>query len=146
MKIEKESLDPKVLAAFDEENFDEDQRMDDDEWSQMLNHGYVAVYVARAKDKEVAAILVLKTSSVDTGAWYFYSVAVREKYRKMRLAQGIFHHAIAAEIAFGVIVSHCHVDNAASIALHKSLGFKPAGYVPDFYGDFKDAIQWERPR
>jgi ribosomal protein S18 acetylase RimI-like enzyme len=92
------------------------------------------------------AILFLKSPSVDCGLWYFYSVAVSEKYRKMGLATRLFNEAIKAEIATGFINSHCHIDNAASIGFHKSLGFKPVQYVNDFYGDFEDAILWERAR
>jgi ribosomal protein S18 acetylase RimI-like enzyme len=71
---------------------------------------------------------------------------VSEKYRKMGLATRLFNEAIKAEIATGFINSHCHIDNAASIGFHKSLGFKPVQYVNDFYGDFEDAILWERAR
>ncbi len=146
MKIQKEQLEPTLLAQFDLANFDDSHRMDEDEWSHMLATGYVATYTARNDDDELAAILVLKTSSVDTGRWYFYSVAVEEKFRKLHLATRIFNEAIRAEIAVGIINSHCHIDNAASIGFHKSLGFKAIQYVNDFYGDFEDAILWERAR
>jgi ribosomal protein S18 acetylase RimI-like enzyme len=89
---------------------------------------------------------VLKTASVDVGLWYFYSVAVSEKYRKMRLGTRLFNEAIKNELVVGLINSHCHIDNEASIAFHKSLGFKAVQYVPDFYGDYEDAIMWERSR
>jgi ribosomal protein S18 acetylase RimI-like enzyme len=146
MKINKEQLKAKVLARFDLENFEENHRMDEEEWTHSLSSGYCAIYTARNEDNEIVAILFLKSPSVDCGLWYFYSVAVSEKYRKMGLATRLFNEAIKAEIATGFINSHCHIDNAASIGFHKSLGFKPVQYVNDFYGDFEDAILWERAR
>jgi ribosomal protein S18 acetylase RimI-like enzyme len=146
MRIEKETLGAETLSSFDLDNFDENHRMDTEEWTAMLGTGYVAMYTARDEAGELAAVLVLKTSSIDTGRWYFYSVAVADKYRKMHLATRIFNEAISSEIAVGVINSHCHIDNEASIGLHKSLGFKAIQYVNDFYGDYEDAILWERAR
>lgn len=146
MKIVKVDVDPVILARFDLENFEEDVRMDEDEWRTATSNGYCAVYFAQNEQNELAGVLVLKTSTVDTGAWYFYSVAVIDKYRRMGLASRLFHEAIGAEIASGIINSHCHVDNESSVALHKSLGFKAIQYVPDFYGDCEDAILWSRPR
>jgi RimJ/RimL family protein N-acetyltransferase len=146
MKIAKEVLAAETLAEFDFSNFDEDHRMDEGEWRQMLEVGFVATYVARNEEGEIAAIIVLKRPSIEVGVWYFYSVAVAEKYRKMKLATRIFYEAIKAEIPFGIINSHCHIDNQASISLHKSLGFIPIQYVTDFYGEFGDAILWKRAR
>jgi ribosomal protein S18 acetylase RimI-like enzyme len=146
MYLAKESLDAVTLAKFDFENFEESHRMDASEWQQMLSNGRVEIYTARTEKDQLVAVLVLKTSSVETERWYFYSIAVTEKFRKLRLATKLFHLAIENEIAVGVINSHCHVDNEASIALHKSLGFKTVQYVTDFYGDYEDAIMWERPR
>lgn len=145
MKIQKEKLEAKLLAAFDLSNFDESHRMDEEEWTQMLATGYVAMYTAREGD-ELAAILVLKRPSIEVGVWYFYSVAVAENHRKKGLATKLFREAIQAEIPFGFINSHCHIDNEASIGFHKSLGFVPVQYVNDFYGDFEDAILWRRAR
>ena len=146
MRIEKEQLDAETLAAFDFANFDENHRMDEEEWKSMLGSGYVAIYTARTEEDELAGILVLKTASVNVGLWYFYSVAVSEQYRKMGLATRLFKEAIGAEIATGNIQSHCHIDNTESIGFHKSLGFKPIQYTNDFYGDYEDAIMWERAR
>jgi ribosomal protein S18 acetylase RimI-like enzyme len=146
MKIIKVDIDPVVLAQFDLDNFPEDIRMDEDEWKAATSNGYCAVYFAQNEQNEVAGVMVLKTSTIDTGMWYFYSVAVADKYRRMGLAKRLFHEAVKAEIATGIINSHCHVDNESSIALHKSLGFKAIQYVPDFYGDCEDAILWSRPR
>jgi ribosomal protein S18 acetylase RimI-like enzyme len=141
--IAKEVLEPSILAAFDLANFDESHRMDEEEWRQMLSNGYVATYVARVKE-EIAGILVLKTSSISTGLWYFYSVAVAEQFRRHRIAENLYATATEYEKVSGKINSHCHVDNAASIGLHKALGFKASQYVPDFYGDYEDAIMWEQ--
>jgi ribosomal protein S18 acetylase RimI-like enzyme len=146
MKIAKEMVDPEILAQFDIENFEENHRLSKDEWVKMLGIGYVAIYTARNEDNELAAVLALKTSSVNTGRWYFYSIAVSEKYRKMKLATRLFTEAIEAEISFGSINSHCHIDNVASIGFHTALGFAPIQYVNDFYGDYEDAIMWERRR
>ena len=140
--IAKEVLEPSILAAFDLANFDESHRMDEEEWRQMLSNGYVAVYVARVKE-EIAGISVLKTSSASTGMWYFYSVAVAEQFRRHHIAENLYAIATENEKVSGKINSHCHVDNTASIALHKALGFKPFQYAPDFYGDYEDAIMWE---
>jgi ribosomal protein S18 acetylase RimI-like enzyme len=145
VKITKETIEAVELARFDHENFPEGIRMDEEEWEKGMVNGYCAVYVARNEREEMAANLVIKTSSIDVGVWYFYSVAVAEKYRRMGLAKRIFHEAIKSEFATGIINSHCHVDNEPSIALHKSLGFKAIQYVPDFYGDCEDAILWELP-
>jgi ribosomal protein S18 acetylase RimI-like enzyme len=146
MKIQKETIDAATLAAFDFQNFDEIHRMDEGEWKQMLSNGYVAQYVARDEEQNVAGILILKTASVNCGMWYFYSVAIDQKYRRMNLGTRMFHEAIGAEIPTGKINSHCHVDNEASISFHESLGFHAVQYVPDFYGDYEDAIMWERVR
>lgn len=146
MKLAKEMLDTVTLAAFDLINFDESHRMDEGEWKQVLGSGYVAIYTARDEQNDIVAILALKTSSVDTGCWYLFSVAVAAKYRKMKLASRLFNKAIMDEISVGVISSHCHIDNVASIGFHKSLGFTSVQYVNDFYGDFKDAIMWARSR
>ena len=147
MLIQKETLEPSVLAAFDLANFDESHRMDEEEWQQMLSSGYVAMYTIRNEQDELVAVIVLKTDGkILTDRWYFYSVAVSEQYRKMHLATKLFQHAIGAAIACGSINSHCHVDNIASIKFHQSLGFRAIQYVPDFYGDYEDAILWERPR
>jgi ribosomal protein S18 acetylase RimI-like enzyme len=146
MRIAKEIVEAKVLAEFDLANFPENHRMDEGEWEKMLSTGYIATYTAKTEKGEVAAILVLKSSSVDYQRWYFYSVSVDARYRKMRLATRIFNEAIREEIVVGVINSHCHIDNEASIRFHKSVGFNPVQYVPDFYGDYEDAIMWERQR
>lgn len=144
MEIQKETISAAELAAFDFENFDEHHRSDEEEWKAILSNGYVPIYTARTEQGEIAAILVLKTSKVQRLRWYFYSVAVAEKYRKMRLATRIFNHAVSAEPVIGRINSHCHIDNQASINLHLSLGFNVVQYVPDFYGDFEDAFLWEK--
>ena len=144
MKIQKEKLEAKTLAAFDLANFDESHRMDEDEWNQMLDSGYVAIYTARNEQNEIVAILALKTSSSNTGMWYFFSVAVSEQYRKMKLGTRLFNEAVRDENVTGRINSHCHIDNTASIGFHQSLGFKPIQYTNDFYGDYEDAIMWER--
>lgn len=146
MNISKEAIEPSVLAQFDLDNFDEEVRMDEEAWKQAIANGYCAVYVARNEQEEIAAVLVLKTSTVNTGSWYFYSVAVAEKYRKMGLSTRMFNEAIRGEVAYGFINSHCHVGNDASIALHKSLSFTAIEYVPDFYGACEDAILWRRQR
>ena len=146
MKIQKEVLIDVLLAYFDDVNFDEHHKMDEEEWRQMLSNGYVAIYTARDEQNDLAAVLVLKSSSVNTGMWYFYSVAVNEQYRKMGLGTRLFEIATESEISTGIINSHCHVDNVVSINFHQSLGFKVVQYVPDFYGDFQDAIMWERRR
>jgi ribosomal protein S18 acetylase RimI-like enzyme len=146
MKITKELLDADTLANFDLDNFDDNHRMDSEEWGSVLDNGYVAIYTARNESDEIASILVMKRPSVEIGVWYFYSVAVAEKYRKMGLATRMFNEAIKNEISFGFINSHCHIDNEASIGFHKSLGFVPQQYVNDFYGDFEDAISWKRAR
>jgi ribosomal protein S18 acetylase RimI-like enzyme len=146
MLLQREVLDNVTLAEFDEVNFEESHRMDYDEWAQMLSCGINIIYTARTEQNEIAAILVLKTASEDVGIWYFYSVAVAEKFRKCGLGTRLFKQAIAETISGGLINSHCHVDNIASIGFHKSLGFKAVQYVPDFYGDFEDAVLWERAR
>jgi ribosomal protein S18 acetylase RimI-like enzyme len=146
MKIEKRQLDAKTLAEFDLANFDENHQMDEGEWTLMLGTGRVVTYIARDEQEEVAAILVLKAPAVEIGVWYFYSVAVSEKSRRSGIATKLFREAIKAEISFGFINSHCHIDNTASIGFHKSLGFVPVQYVNDFYGDFEDAILWKRAR
>jgi ribosomal protein S18 acetylase RimI-like enzyme len=146
MKIQKEIIDAATLAAFDLENFDENHRMDEGEWTLMLGTGRVCIYTARDEQEGIAAILALKAPAIEVGLWYFYSVAVSEKYRRMNLGTRLFHEAIDSEIATGKINSHCHVDNEASIGFHKSLGFHAVQYVPDFYGDYEDAIMWERMR
>jgi ribosomal protein S18 acetylase RimI-like enzyme len=144
MQLQKESLTPLTLAIFDSENFDEHHAMDAAEWRQMLSNGYVAMYTARNDAGELAAVLALKTASVNVGLWYLHSVAVSEKYRKMRLGTRLFNEAIENEIAVGLINSHCHIDNKASITFHKSLGFKVVQYVPDFYDDCEDGILWSK--
>lgn len=144
MKIQKQSLEAEELAAFDLANFDERHRMDVSGWQAMLAGGYVVIYTARNEQEEIAAILVLKRPSVEVGIWYAYSLAVAEKYRKKHLACRIFEAAIEAEIPSGFINSHCHIDNEASIGLHKSLGFVPIQYVTDLYGECEDAILWKR--
>lgn len=139
----KEALSAAVLAAFDAANFNEKLAIDEDGWSSILNSGHVGVFTARDEKNELVAVLVLKTSSVPTGRWYFYTVGVAEKYRKMNLASRLFHEAVRSEQVAGIINSHTHIDNIASIQLHKSLGFRPIQYVTDFYDDFEDAILWE---
>lgn len=146
MKIQKETVGPEILAAFDLDNFDELHRMDADEWGQVLSGGSVAIYTATDNDGTIAAILVIKRPIVEIGVWYLYSVAVADGHRKAGIATKLFYEAIQAEIPFGFINSHCSIDNLPSIRFHKSLGFVPVQYVNDFYGDFKDAILWRRAR
>ena len=146
MKFQKEQLDSSVLADFDLSNFDENHRMDAEEWDKTLGTGYVPIYTVRDEGGDLVAVLVLKSPAVEVGLWYFYSVAVVEKHRKSGIASKLFYYAIGEEISFGFINSHCHIDNTASIGFHKSLGFTPIQYVNDFYGDFEDAIMWKRAR
>ena len=145
MQIQKEQLDAKTLAQFDFDNFDENHRIDETEWEQVLSNGYVPIYVARTEQNEIAGILIFKTSKVFKTRWYFYSVVIAEKYRRMGLASRIFYDAVRCESVLGKMNSHCHIDNEASIALHNSLGFNIIQYVPDFYGDFEDAFLWVKP-
>lgn len=135
-----------MLADFDLQNFEENHRMDYEEWQSMFKTGEVVVYSARTEQLELAALMVLKTTLIDCGMWYFYSIAVAEQYRGMSFGTRLFNKAIESEIATGIITSHCHIENVASIAFHKSLGFRAIEYVPDFYGDYEDAIMWSRPR
>lgn len=144
MRLEKETLDVETLEAFDYQNFGRNHRMTAEEWEQMLSTGRVAIYTLRDAAEELVSVLVLKTSSIDVSLWYFYSIAVAREHRKKGWATFLFNEVVKAEKVTGIINSHCHIDSVASIALHRSLGFKVIQYVNDFYGDSEDAILWKR--
>jgi ribosomal protein S18 acetylase RimI-like enzyme len=145
MQFQKEQLDAATLAAFDFDNFDEHHRCDEVEWEAIFSNGHVPIYTARDENGIVAAIAVFKTSKHHKTRWYFYSIAVAENYRRQGLAKDLFYHVLGAEPILGKLNSHCHIDNEASIALHRALGFNIIQYVPDFYGDFEDAFLWVHP-
>ncbi len=146
MLLQREILTSTELAEFDRANFEISSCMATDEWERMLASGLVVMYTARTAENELAAVLVLKTAIVNINLCYLYSVAVAEKFRRRGYVQELFRYAIEDIISYEIINSHCHVTNAASIGFHKSLGFKAVQYVPDFYGDYEDAILWERDR
>ncbi len=148
MYIEQIDLTPTELAAFDATNFDEELAMTEDEWIKVLATGIVKIWVARddsTSDCEIVGICVLKTAK-DINLWYCFSIAVAKQYRGQGMAKKLYRAAIENEIPFGKIQAHCEIDNIASIHLHQALGFKSTQYVNDFYGEYNDAILWERER
>jgi ribosomal protein S18 acetylase RimI-like enzyme len=145
MKIKTEILTPTELAEFDVLNFESSHRMDVDEWIKVLKNGIVVMTTARTEDNELAAVCVLKASA-GIPLWYCFSIAVLPKYRGMRLGSRVYKKCIIQNCHMGKIQAHCAIDNMESIHLHLALGFRAIQYVNDFYGDYEDAILWERER
>ena len=145
MRIQKECLTPADLEQFDAENFKPDLAMNLEEWAEVFSSGVVEVWTARDEQDKIAAVCVLK-SVINVSIVYCFSIAVGEKYRNLGLGRQLYNAAII-DLAPGTrIQAHCELDNAASIQLHKSVGFEAIQYINDFYGDYKDAILWQKVR
>lgn len=100
--------------------------------------------VARHDEKDASALLVCRLLENEAE---ILTLCVAPDVRRSGVAHGLLGAFFQRVDAPTRVVLEVAVDNAAAIALYESIGFKPVGLRPNYYGgqDRKvDALVYER--
>ncbi len=136
-----EDLD--AMVALENRCFDDD-RISRRQFRHLLNKGHAALLVADQENAIVASLVVLFSRGTATAR--LYSIAVAPEARGKGIASKMVERAEAEawreERAWMRL--EIRKDNAASIALFESLGYRRFGSFADYYADHMDAWRYEK--
>ena len=132
---------PIFLTELDTECFDT-EKMTLEEWEKFFSthsNNFISYYT---EDTKVIGASIITFSPNNIA--YLYSIAVLPQYRKLNIGEGLLGSAIAyVQQSVYTIQAHTRVENVPMIQLLRKYQFKPAAYIPDYFGDFEDGILWE---
>ena len=100
------------------------------------------VIVAK-EDRKVRGVLAYRTDWFQ--CTYVVLVSVHPDHRRCGIAQALFSHV--EEISFTPrLFSSTEETNAASIQMHRALGFTPSGYIDNLPQGYRELIFYKRIR
>lgn len=132
-----------ALVALEEDTFQSD-RISRRQFRHLLTRGHAVVLV----DEEAGALrgYVLVLLNRGHSMARLYSIAVRPAARGLGLARALVQAAERAARGRARAVMRLEVrpDNAASLALFRSLGYRQFGIYDDYYEDHAGALRFEK--
>ena len=137
------TADVDALAALEDRCFYDD-RISRRQFRHLLTRGHAALFVAEHGDAMVGSLVLLFSRGTSTAR--LYSIAVAPEARGMGVARALVERAEAEawEHERAWMRLEIRKDNAASIALFESLGYRRFGMYADYYADHMDAWRYEK--
>lgn len=126
-----------ALSVLDERTMPADA-LSEDQWRHALRgKRCVVVFLS---DLSAAAVMVWMA-----GQAYLYSCAVMQELTGQGIGSALVEARVNIARDNGCTAAHAHtrVGNVASQGTLRKCGFIATKYIPDFYDDFADAIEWE---
>jgi ribosomal-protein-alanine acetyltransferase len=132
-----------ALVALEDASFDTD-RLTQRNFQYLLTKGNAACVVAEEHGRLMGYALVLFNAG--TSLARLYSFAVDPEARQQGIGGGLLKAAedVARNRDGTCMRLEVRPDNAAAIALYRSVGYRDFGIVPDFYEDHADALRLEK--
>ncbi len=98
------------------------------------------------EDGGVVCGYVLLLFNAGTSLARMYSIAVHPEYRSRGIGRQLMNAAEQAALAQDCVTLRLEVrmDNASSIALYESMGYRRFGFYDDYYEDHMDALRYEK--
>jgi ribosomal protein S18 acetylase RimI-like enzyme len=134
-------LDP--LVALENRCFDDD-RISRRQFRHLLNKGHAALFVADDDGALLGSLVVLFSRGTATARLYSIAIAPEARGRGIgrQLVERAEQEAWAQERAWMRL--EVRQDNAASIGLFESMGYRRFGSHADYYADHMDAWRYEK--
>jgi ribosomal protein S18 acetylase RimI-like enzyme len=131
------------LVALENHCFDHD-RITRRQFRHLLKKGHAALHVAVADDALLGSLVLLFSRGTATAR--LYSIAVAPEARGQGIARKLIERAEneAWRQERSWMRLEVRKDNAASIALFESLGYRRFGMHADYYADHMDAWRYEK--
>lgn len=132
-----------ALVALEQVCFETD-RLTRRQWRHMLAKAHATTWVYEEAGQLVAHVLVLFNRA--TAIARLYSIAVHPDHRGKGLARRLVQTAEQEALRQGRAYLRLEVrgDNAASLGLFRSLGYRSFGLIPDYYEDHMQAVRLEK--
>ncbi|MEW6648196.1 MAG: GNAT family N-acetyltransferase/peptidase C39 family protein [Pseudomonadota bacterium] len=113
-----------------------------------FRHMITKAHAALLLDEEGGAVrgYVLLLFNAGTSLARMYSIAVDPQYRSRGIGRQLMLAAEQAALAQDCVTLRLEVrvDNASSIALYESMGYRRFGFYDDYYEDHMDALRYEK--
>lgn len=113
-----------------------------------FRHMITKAHAALLLDEEVGAVrgYVLLLFNAGTSLARMYSIAVHPEFRSRGIGRQLMIAAEQAALAQDCVTLRLEVrmDNASSIALYESMGYRRFGFYDDYYEDHMDALRYEK--
>lgn len=138
-----EIKDLSALVALETSCFDED-RISRRQFRHLIQKGHASVLLAELDGHAVASLVLLFSRGTATAR--LYSIAVLPQTRGKGVARTLVEHAEAEAWHEQRAWMRLEIrrDNAASIGLFESLGYRRFGTHVDYYADHCDAWRYEK--
>lgn len=132
-----------ALVAIENLCFDTD-RLSRRSFRHMITKAHAALLL----DEEAGAVrgYVLLLFNAGTSLARMYSIAVHPEFRSRGIGRQLMVAAEQAALAQDCVTLRLEVrmDNASSIALYESMGYRRFGFYDDYYEDHMDALRYEK--
>jgi ribosomal protein S18 acetylase RimI-like enzyme len=132
-----------ALVAIENRCFDTD-RLSRRSFRHMITKAHAALLL----DEEAGAVrgYVLLLFNAGTSLARMYSIAVDPQYRSRGIGRELVAAAEQAALAQDCVTLRLEVrvDNASSIALYETMGYRRFGFYDDYYEDHMDALRYEK--
>lgn len=113
-----------------------------------FRHMITKAHAALLLDEEAGAVrgYVLLLFNAGTSLARMYSIAVHPEFRSRGIGRQLMIAAEQAALAQDCVTLRLEVrmDNASSIALYESMGYRRFGFYDDYYEDHMDALRYEK--
>lgn len=113
-----------------------------------FRHMITKAHAALLLDEEAGAVrgYVLLLFNAGTSLARMYSIAVHPEFRSRGIGRQLMVAAEQAALAQDCVTLRLEVrmDNASSIALYESMGYRRFGFYDDYYEDHMDALRYEK--
>lgn len=132
-----------ALVAIENLCFETD-RLSRRSFRHMITKAHAALLLEEAKGTVRGYVLVLFNAG--TSLARMYSIAVDPAQRSQGIGRQLMQAAEQAALAQDCVTLRLEVrvDNAASIALYESMGYRRFGFYDDYYEDHMDALRYEK--
>jgi ribosomal-protein-alanine acetyltransferase len=132
-----------ALVEIESRCFDTD-RLSRRSFRHMITKAHAALLLE--EDEHTVHGYVLVLFNAGTSLARMYSIAVDPQYRGQGIGRRLVTAAEQAALAQDCVTLRLEVrmDNASSIALYETMGYRRFGFYDDYYEDHMDALRYEK--